>query len=65
MRNKYIFTENPEGKRPLTRQRRWWEYNNKIDFKEVVLEGAVWFLLAQDRDHLRTFVNRITKLGDL
>jgi hypothetical protein len=41
--------ENPEGKRPLGRPRRRWEYNIKAVLQEVGCEGMDWIGLAQDR----------------
>jgi hypothetical protein len=52
----------PEGKRPLGRPRRRWEYNIKPDFREMGMEGANWIRLAQDRVQRRAFVNTVTKL---
>jgi len=48
----------PEGKRPLGRPRRRWEYNIKMDLREV---GGVedWMELVQDRDRWRTLVNTV------
>ena len=40
----------PEGKRPLGRPRRRWEYNIKMYLQEVECEGIDWIELAQDRD---------------
>jgi hypothetical protein len=39
----------PEGKRPLGRPRRRWEFNIKLDLKEIGIDGANWIQLAQDR----------------
>jgi hypothetical protein len=39
----------PEGKRPLRRPRRRWEYNIKMDLREIGIDGANWIHLAQDR----------------
>jgi hypothetical protein len=50
-RNAYrILVENPEGKRPLGRQRRMWMDNIKMDLKEIGWDGMDWIDLAQDRD---------------
>jgi hypothetical protein len=38
-----------EGKRPLGRPRRRWEYNIKMDLREIRIDGANWIQLAQDR----------------
>jgi hypothetical protein len=46
----------PEGKIPLGRPRRRWEYNVKMDPQEVGCEGMVWIELAQDGEIWRAFV---------
>jgi hypothetical protein len=38
-----------ERKRPLGRPRHRWENNIKMDFREIVIDGATWIRLAQDR----------------
>ena len=49
----------PEGKRPLGRPRRSWEYNIKRDLQEV--EGGCWdwMELAQDRERWRALVSTV------
>jgi hypothetical protein len=44
----------PEGKRPLGRPRRRWEYNKKIDFKWDVGEwtGSSWLRIGTVGRHL-------------
>jgi hypothetical protein len=37
-----------EGKRPLGRPRRRWEYNIKMDLREIGIDGTNWIQLAQD-----------------
>ena len=44
-----VLVGKPEGKRPLGRPRRRWEYNIKMDLQEVG-GGGDWMELAQDRD---------------
>jgi hypothetical protein len=52
----------PEGKKPLERPRRRWEYNNKMDFREIGWGCMEWIDLAQDKDHWRSLVNMVMKL---
>jgi len=40
----------PEGKRPLVRTRRRWEYNIKKYIKEVGYKGVCWIKLAHDKE---------------
>ena len=51
-----------EGKRPLERPRRRWEYNIKIDGLKVWYGGMDWINLAQNRDRWRALVNEVMKL---
>jgi hypothetical protein len=53
----------PEGKRPLTRPRRIWEDNIKMDVQEVGSSGVDWIELAQVRNRWRAFVNTVMNLG--
>jgi hypothetical protein len=48
-----------EGKRPLGRQRRRWEYNIKMDLEEVGGVRGDWMELAQDRDRWRALVGKV------
>jgi len=52
-----VLVGKPEGKRPLGRPRRRWDYNIKMDFQEVGCGGMDWIELAQDRDRWRALVN--------
>jgi hypothetical protein len=52
----------PEGKRPLGRPRRRWEYNIKMDFREIGIVGANWIQLAQDIVQWQAFVNTVMNL---
>jgi hypothetical protein len=56
-----IFVRRPEGKRPLGRPRRRWDYNIKMDLREIGIDEANWIRLAQDRGQWRTFVNTVRK----
>jgi hypothetical protein len=51
-----------EGKRPLGRPRRRWEDNNKMNFREMGIDGANWIWLAQDRVQWWAFVNTVMNL---
>jgi hypothetical protein len=57
-----VFVGRPEGKRPLGRLRRRWEDNNKMDLREIGINGANWIRLAQDRVQWRAFVNTVMNL---
>jgi hypothetical protein len=48
-----VLMEKPEGKRPLGRPRRRWEYGIRMDLREIGLGGVDWIRLAQDRDRRR------------
>jgi hypothetical protein len=52
----------PEGKRPLGRPRRRWEDNIKMNLREIGIDGANWFQLAQDRVKWRACVNMVMNL---
>jgi hypothetical protein len=49
----------PKCKRPLGILRPRWEDNNKMDLREIGIDGANWIRLAQDRVQWRTFVNTV------
>jgi hypothetical protein len=57
-----ILVGRPEGKRPLKRSRHRWEDNIKMNFREIVIDGANWILLAQDRVQWRAFVDTVMNL---
>jgi hypothetical protein len=62
-RNAYrILVGNPEGKRPLGRQRRRWMDNIKMDLREIGWDSGDWINLAHDRDQWRALVSAVMNL---
>jgi hypothetical protein len=57
-----ILVGRPEGRRPLGRPRRRWEYNIKIDLQEVGWWVMDWIDMAQVRDRWRAVVNAVMNL---
>jgi hypothetical protein len=57
-----VLVGNPEGKRPLGRPRRRWEYNIRMDLQEVGCGCVEWIGLAQDRDRWRALVSAVRNL---
>jgi hypothetical protein len=57
-----VFVVRPEGKRPLGRPRLRWEYNIKMDLREIGIDGANWIQLDQDRVQWRAFVYTVMNL---
>jgi hypothetical protein len=53
---------NPDGKRPLGRQRRRWVNNIKMDLRETGWDGMDWVDLVQNRDRWRALVNTVINL---
>jgi len=51
-----------KGKRSLGRRKRRWEYNIRMNFREIVWEGVDWMHLAQDRDQWPALVNTVMNL---
>jgi hypothetical protein len=54
-----VLVGKPEGKEPLGRPRRRWEYNIKIYFQEVGCGGMDWIELVQDKDRWRGLVTAV------
>ena len=52
----------PEGKRPLGRPRRKWEYNIKMDLWEVGCDSGDWIDFAEDRDQWRAYVRAVMNI---
>jgi hypothetical protein len=53
-----VLVGKPEGKRPLGRHRLRWEYNIKMDLREIGIDGKNCIHLAQDRVQWRASVTR-------
>jgi hypothetical protein len=51
-----------EGKRPLGRPRRGWEYNIRMDLRETGLGSVHRIHVVRDRDQWRALVNTAMKL---
>jgi hypothetical protein len=54
-----ILFRKPEGKRPLRRPRRKWEYSITMDCREIGWEVVDWIHMIQDRDQWRAVVNTV------
>ena len=54
-----VLVGKPEGKRPLERPRRIWEYNIKMDLQEVECGGMDWIDLAQDWNRWWALLNAV------
>jgi len=63
MGNAYqILVREPEGKRPFRRPRHGWEYDIRMDLREIRLETVDWMHLAQDRNQWWAAVNMVMNL---
>ena len=54
-----VLVGKPEGKRPVGRPRRRWEYNIKMDLEEVGRDCGDWMELAQDSKGWRALVSTV------
>jgi hypothetical protein len=57
-----VLLRKPEGKRPLERPRRRWEYGARMDLREIGWGSVEWIQLAQDRDQWLALVNMVMNL---
>jgi hypothetical protein len=57
-----VLVGRPKNKKPLGRHRRRWEDNIRLDLREIVIDGANWIQLAQDRVRWRAFVSTVMNL---
>jgi hypothetical protein len=51
-----------KGKTPVGRPKRSWDDNIKMELREIVIDGANWIRLAQDRMQRRAFVSTVMNL---
>jgi hypothetical protein len=52
----------PEGKIAVSRPRRRWENNIRMDLRQIGYEDVDWIHLPHDRDHWRAVVNTVMNL---
>jgi hypothetical protein len=52
-----VLVRKPEGKRPLGRPSRRWEYGIRMDLREIGLGGVDWIRLSQDRAVVSAVMN--------
>jgi len=57
-----ILVRKPEGMRQLGRLMRRWEYNIRMDLREIRWEGVGWIHLARDRYQWRALLNIVMNL---
>jgi hypothetical protein len=51
-----------EGRQPLERPRRRWDYDFELNLREVGRTSMDWIDLAQDRENWRAVVNAVMNL---
>jgi hypothetical protein len=49
-------------KEPLRRPGRRWNYNIRMDLKEIVFEGVDWIYLTQDMDQWQALVSTVLNI---
>ena len=52
----------PTGKKPLGRPRSRWKVNNRIDLKEMSVDGRKLIYLTEDRDYFTAVLNVLVNL---
>jgi hypothetical protein len=57
-----VLVGKPEGRRPLGRPRRRWEYDVRMDLREIGFGGVDWFRLAEEKDRWRAVVSAVMNL---
>jgi hypothetical protein len=57
-----VLVGKPEGRRPLGRPRRRWEYWIRMDLREIRWGSTDLIQLAQDRNRWRALVNTVMNL---
>ena len=57
-----MLTDKPTGKRPLSRPRRKWEDNIRMNLEEIGINAGNWVDSVQDRNFLRALVNTALNL---
>jgi hypothetical protein len=57
-----VLVGRPEGKSPLGRPRRRWEYTIRMDLREIEIDRANWIQLVQDSFQWWAYVNTVMNL---
>jgi hypothetical protein len=57
----YDFGENCRKKRPLGRPRHRWDYNIKMEVREIGWDDMEWSSLSEDMDRWRALQNAVIK----